>query len=65
MLRINKSRFALAGMGVVVVAVGVMAFGSERRSNRSSKAKDPDCLGSLPLKGLSQKSSFPSPSMDA
>ena len=59
MLRINKSRFALAGMGVVVVAVGVMAFGSERRSNRSSKANDPDCLGELAAEGSVAKKQFP------
>lgn len=42
MLKINTGNFALAGIGVVVIAV--MAFGSDKGPNSSNKAKDMEAL---------------------
>ena len=51
MLNINNGKFALAGMGAVAVAVGVMASWSDGGTNSSSNTRDPDCLGELAAPG--------------
>lgn len=47
MLKINTGNFSLAGIGVVVIAV--MAFGSDKGSNSSNKAKDMGALSDFAI----------------